>query len=208
MLSACWGNMHDFVSGNNFRLAGPQAARSSCSANSSPSYAPANCPPAARAVTPPRIVVLPPLAPGPRVQYVLPLRWSLSYALTKKQWADVRQRHKDMHPDGELCSCPKRCKASSLDEHWDYDESSHTKTFIGAKFICPGCHWLKSPTWRILTWKQQASGQLGPLVKPAHIIECLGWTQAKVDALREHDISRFRAESEALRQLDQQVQAG
>ncbi len=140
--------------------------------------------------------------------YVLPLRWSLYYALTKAQWRNLRERHRKLYPDWAQCSCPKRCQADSLDEKWEYNHETHSKIFVGAKFICRGCHWLKSPPWRIKTWVRQQNGLLLPTSKPAHIIDCLGWSQERVDALREEDLKEHRAQVAVLSQLEEQVQAG
>lgn len=145
-----------------------------------------------------------PLEPHEQAEYVLPLMWSLSYALTKKQWSGVRERHKKLFPEWEKCDCPKRCKANSLDEHWDYDHTKHIKTFLGAKFICPGCHWLKSPGARILTWKKP----MPPMTKPPHIIDCLGWTQARIDKLRADDLGENQRRQVSIAKLGQQVQQG
>lgn len=144
----------------------------------------------------------------PLVRYVLPLLWSLHYALTKTQWAMLRDRHKERFPDWEQCSCPKRCKANALDEHWKYDEANHIKIFTGAAFICKGCHWLKSPGFRVSTWLRQVDGSLVASLDPPHIISCLGWTQQKVDALRAMDLSRHQMQRGHLAQLDQQVKQG
>jgi len=151
----------------------------------------------------------PDLEPSERTtHYVLPLRWSLHYALTEKQWRDLRERHKELFPDWDHCSCPKRCKANTLDEKWRYDEGQHTKILLGAAFICPGCHWLKTPPWRIQTWLEQDNGLLPALSKSPHVIDCLGWTQEQVDALRESDLKKHRAQTMLLARLDQQVQEG
>jgi hypothetical protein len=144
----------------------------------------------------------------PTIHYLLPLRWSLHYALSEKQWNNMRQRHRELFPNSGRCSCPKRCKANTLDETWRYDHSTHTKVFRGAQFICPGCHWLKTPPWRIQTWLEQRDGLLPALTKAPHVIECLGWTQQRVDALRNSDLERHRAESIVLARLGQQVQQG
>jgi hypothetical protein len=137
---------------------------------------------------------------------VLPLRWSLHYALTERQWNDLRERHKKRFPGWERCTCPKSCAAEALDEHWDYDGSTHTKRFTGAAFICPGCHWLKSLPWRIQTWLNRQQGRLPPMTRPPHIIECLGWTQRKVDELRDHDLKQHESETRVMAQLDKHVQ--
>jgi hypothetical protein len=142
------------------------------------------------------------------IHYVLPLRWSLSYALTKAQWrgpTGIRERHKKMASDWDKCStCPKRCKAIDLDELWDYDHTRHTKTFIGAAFICHGCHWLKSPGFRIKTW----TTPMPPMLNPPHIISCLGWSQERVDRLRQRDLRELRENNVAVFNTRQQIQQG
>jgi hypothetical protein len=153
-----------------------------------------------------------PLLPFPSPEltthYVLPLRWSLHYALTETQWRDLRKRHRQLYPNSELCSCPKRCKANTLDEAWRYDHAAHTKIFLGAEFICPGCHWFKTLPWRMRTWLEQRNGLLPPMSKPPHIIECLGWSQQQVDAMRDRDLIRHEAEAASLTELARQVQQG
>jgi hypothetical protein len=144
----------------------------------------------------------------PRTHYVLPLRWSLYYALTEKQWRQLRERHKELCCDWGRCSCPKRCTANTLDEKWRYDAGTHTKIFLGAAFICRGCHWLKTPPWRIQTWLEQQKGVLPALCTPPHVIGCLGWTQRQVDALRARDLKKHRAQTMFFARLDQQVQQG
>lgn len=140
----------------------------------------------------------------PTTLYVLPLGWSLSYALTKKLWADLRERHKALYPEWNHCACPKRCPAKPLDEKWTYDDASHTKTFLSAAFICNGCHWLKSPGFRMNSWTRPA-----PLTsEPPHIIHCLGWTQQQVDALRDRDLKKHKVETVLRTRLNQQVQQG
>jgi hypothetical protein len=44
-----------------------------------------------------------------------------------------------------------------------------------------------------------------PGAEPPHIIACLGWTQEKVDALRDYDLLRHRLQTGHLAALDQQV---
>jgi hypothetical protein len=123
------------------------------------------------------------------------LRWALSYALTDKQWKNVKDRYKAKHLDWEQCSCPKKCQSDSLDEHWVYEKDTHTKILIGMKYICRGCHWLKSLSWRIKTWLQQDAGQMREKTKPDHIIDCLGWAPEEVYKLKEHDMNRHRMET-------------
>src|SRR5262249_40317983 len=145
---------------------------------------------------------------GTSVIYALPRRWSLYYALTQKQWKAIRERYKEHHPNWQRCSCPKGCKADALDEEWRYDRATYTKVFTGGTFLCKGCHWLKSLPHRIDTWLQQQRGLLPAAAKPPHIIDCLGWTQAEVDALRDHDLRSHIQESAKLRQVEQAIQQG
>jgi hypothetical protein len=140
-------------------------------------------------------------------RYVLPLLWSLSYALTDKQWRDIRERHKTLYPDWQQCDCPQRCKAKTLDEHWGYDHSHHTKTFLGAKFICNGCHWLKSPGFRLATWRKPPP-LASPFVRPPHIIACLGWTQDEVNELQQDDLRRNSQQQINISQIARQIQHG
>jgi hypothetical protein len=165
----------------------------------------------------PRETVAPESRPTPRIiekpsepqtRYVLPLRWSLHYALTDKQWRGVRDRHKERFPGSGRCSCPKGCNANTLDEQWRYEHATHTKVFLGVTFICPGCHWLKSPTWRVETWLKDAKGLLPVAKRPPHITDCLGWTQERVDALREKDLQEHQVKLRLLARLDQQVTQG
>ena len=145
-----------------------------------------------------------PLEPHEQAEHVLPLLWSLHYALTEKQWRGVRDRHKRLFSNWAECECPKRCKANTLDELWEYDHTRHIKTFMGAKFICAGCHWLKSPGARIKTWTRPNP----PMTKPPHIIDCLGWTQERVDNLRAHDLREDHSRQVGISKLSQQVQQG
>jgi hypothetical protein len=149
-----------------------------------------------------------PVCSESNIQHLLPLQWSLYYALPKKQWGLLRERHKVLHPDWERCACPKRCKASTLDECWKYDYATHTKIFLGAEFICRGCHWLKSLPWRMQMWDKQQSGMLPVSSTPHHIIDCLGWTQERVDTLREKDLKQHQREVVQLNHLKQQIDAG
>jgi hypothetical protein len=143
-----------------------------------------------------------------REVFVLPLYWSLHYALTDGQWNDLRKRHKREFPNWEKCGCPQGCRADSLDEQWEYNRQTHTKIFVGAKFICKGCHWLKSPTWRIETYMKQRSGKLPPLLEPPHIIRCLGWTQERVDALRTNDLEEHRQNTDRSERLHKELRKG
>jgi hypothetical protein len=147
-------------------------------------------------------------ASGSTVLYVLPRRWSLFYCLTKTQWQKLRDRHKKLHPDWERCSCPKGCKADSLDEQWHYEKGAHTKVFLGASFICKGCHWLKSLPHRIETWLKHQAGRLPELSKPPHVIDCLGWTQERVDELRQRDLRQHQQESSRLERVVQEAREG
>jgi hypothetical protein len=144
----------------------------------------------------------------PETQYVLPLRWSLYYALTEKQWDDLRTRHRKLYPDSVHCSCPKRCETRNFDETWEYHSPTHTKIFVNAAFICVGCHWLKTPPFRLKTWRtlQTNPGQVAP--KPPHIIDCLGWTQKKVNDLRDSDIKQYQTATSVRASITHQIQQG
>jgi hypothetical protein len=143
-----------------------------------------------------------------KIYYLLPLRWSLHYIMAPKEWQDFRNRVKKLDPNWDKCSCPKRCKANSLDEWWEYDNSRHIKRFVKAKFICSGCHWLKTIPWRIETWLRVAAGKLLPPSKPPHIIDCLGWTEAQVEKLREKDMKQHLRESQEMDKIQKEVEAG
>jgi hypothetical protein len=157
----------------------------------------------------PNLGPLPELDPwDSATHYVLPLRWSLHYALTEKQWRDFRERLKKLSPEWDRCACPKRCKAKTLDEEWDYDQATHTKRMVGAAFICGGCHWLKTPPFRIKTWLELQSGIVPASSEPPHIIHCLGWNQHQLDALRVSDLRKRQVEADLLARIDQQVRKG
>lgn len=143
-----------------------------------------------------------------KVYYLLPLEWSLYYIMTKKEWQDFRNRVKRANTKWYRCSCPKHCRATILDEQWKYIERKHIKKFIKAKFICSGCHWLKSPNWRMETWLKQEMGELPPKNKIPHIIDCLGWTEKEVEDLREKDLQRYFEEIEKQEQINQEVKKG
>jgi len=130
-----------------------------------------------------------------KVYYLLPLKWSLHYVMTNGEWQAFRQRVKQGTPDSDRCSCPDGSKASDLDEEWKYDHDNHVKRLVTARFICSGCHWLKTPTWRIDTWLRQAQGKMPVATRPPHIITCLGWTHAQVDELRQKDLAQHDRET-------------
>lgn len=138
-------------------------------------------------------------------RYVIPLRWSLSFALTPAQWRGVRERHKKLDPSWERCDCPQGCKADQLDEEWHYDHLQHIKTFLGAQFICRGCHWRKSPGFRLRTYSRPLPSQF---TKPPHIISCLGWSQDEVDRFVQHDLWRARQQQVIISQIEQKIQHG
>jgi hypothetical protein len=145
---------------------------------------------------------------GGLICYVLPLQWSLHYAMTEGQWTKFRERVKKQNPNWMECSCPKKCKANQLDEQWDFDDEAHTKVFLGAAFICGGCHWLKSPPFRLSTWLRKEQGLLAAISTSPHIIDCLGWTQEQVDALRAKDLRQHQAQTGLITGLQQQVKGG
>jgi hypothetical protein len=140
--------------------------------------------------------------------HLLPLKWSLSYALPDKQWKEMKERYKKLNPEWERCKCPKRCPAAALDEEWRYDQENHIKVFVGANFLCRGCHWFKSLPHRMQTWLKQERGAMPKLTKPPHIIDCLGLTQDQVDAIRDHDLQLHKRESRNNDELVQKVRLG
>jgi hypothetical protein len=158
----------------------------------------------------------PPKAPSPapaqrqglpqagRIEHLMPIQWSLYYALSDAEWAELRRRHLERHPDQSACRCPKRCRTDTLDELWDYDHATATKRFAGGQWLCRGCHWLKSPTWRLQTWEQQRLGILRPPKKPPHINDCLGWTQEEVDDLKAKDLQEAERQKSKLREIHEQ----
>jgi hypothetical protein len=143
-----------------------------------------------------------------KVHYILPLKWSLHYVMTEGEWQAFRKRIKQVTPGWEKCSCPKGCKTSDLDEEWQYDRDNHVKRLVTAKFICSGCHWLKTPPWRIDTWLKQAKGTMPVATKPPHIITCLGWTQAQVDDLRQKDLALHELETREAGVIHNEVALG
>ena len=130
---------------------------------------------------------------------MLPLKWSLFYCMTKSEWQDFRDRVKSLNPAWQRCSCPKKCRANVCDEVWDYDRRRHTKIFRHAHFICQGCHWLKSPAFRIKTWLGEIRGEGPAPGKIPHIIRCLGWTPEQVKELARSDLQRFFFDEEEKR---------
>lgn len=128
--------------------------------------------------------------------------------MTKREWQDFRNRVKKLNPRWYKCSCPKGCKADSLDERWHYDYKNHIKRFAKAEFICRGCHWLKTPSWRIQTWLDIEAGRLLPPKKPPHIIRCLGWTEAQVERLRKKDLEEYQCETEAQEEILREYSKG
>ena len=46
------------------------------------------------------------------------------------------------------------------------------------------------------------------LHKPPHIISCLGWTQERVDKLRQRDLRESRENQTAISHIQQQIQQG
>lgn len=142
-----------------------------------------------------------------KIYYRLPLKWSLHYVMTDKEWREFRSRVKKVNPNWDKCSCPNGCKATSLDEQWEYDNERHIKRFVKAEFICPGCHWLKTPPWRWETWLKEAADQLPPLTKLPHIIKCLGWTKEQVMELRGKDLEQYFQQIEERKKIQKEVMA-
>ncbi len=126
-----------------------------------------------------------------KVYYLLPLEWSLHYVMSDGEWRDFRIRVKEVIPNWETCNCPNGCQANTLDEIWDYDKRKHVKRFVKAQFICPGCHWLKSPGWRVQTWLKDESGFWTPPERTPHIFDCLGWTKRRVRQMRRADLEMY-----------------
>lgn len=145
---------------------------------------------------------------GKRTHYLLPLKWSLHYFMTKKEWADFRNMMKQIIDQWNRCRCPRRCIANTLDEQWEYDHTSHMKCFVSATFICSGCHWLKTFPWRVQTWLQMDRGELPAMTKPPHISWCLGWTDEQIADLRQQDLPRHHQEMEELLRVEADVAAG
>jgi hypothetical protein len=145
---------------------------------------------------------------GLEVYRLLPLRWSLYYVITRKEWKDFRERVKRKDPGWDRCSCPNGCRADTLDEEWEYDKQHHVKRFVSTKFICRGCHWLKSLPWRIQTWLKQQVGELANVDREPHITDCLGWSEGQVIALRERDLAEHSAQIEELARIEAHVEAG
>jgi hypothetical protein len=144
-----------------------------------------------------------------KVHYLLPLKWSLHFVMTEKEWQGLRSRVKKINPDWDKCpTCPNRCKTSSLDEDWEYDRENHIKRFVKARFICSGCHWFKTLPWRIETWLKMERGEMPPATKPPHIISCLGWTQKQVDELHKKDLARHQQETEELQRVQTEALMG
>ncbi len=144
-----------------------------------------------------------------RTYYLLPTQWSLHFVMTEREWQNFKERVKGAIPDWARCPlCPKRCKATDLDEIWEYDHQDRVKRFSGAQFICRGCHWLKSPTWRMETWTKAAEGRLPAPSEPPHIIDCLGWTEEQVEALRRRDLEEHGLQRQQLAHIQVEVQAG
>jgi hypothetical protein len=145
----------------------------------------------------------------PQAKYVLPLKWSLYYVLSQGEWQDFRNRVKEQDSEWMHCPvCPKRCPADQCDEQWEYDHKNHVKQFVTAKFICRGCHWMKSPGARLITWARDLSGELPPPKQIPHIQACLGWTRKEVDALRMSDLLKEEFEEEMLDELRKKAKWG
>ena len=140
--------------------------------------------------------------------HFLPSKWSLHYIMTKREWTIFRGKAKSTDPEWNKCDCPNRCEASQLDERWDYNDRLHSKSFVEARFLCKGCHWIKTLPWRIDFWKRQQLGLVPPLAGAGHIVECLGWTQAKVDNLRNRDLERDAVEQKETRKMYSDISSG
>ncbi len=128
------------------------------------------------------------------IVYLLPLKWSLHYTMSSRDWKVFRRKVQTVNSDWDKCSCPKRCTANNLDEIWKYDHINHTKIFVRVEFICPGCHWLKSVPWRTETWLQIETGEISAPKHTPHIIGCLGWSPERVEKERQRDLKRYHKE--------------
>ena len=143
-----------------------------------------------------------------KIYYLLPLEWSLFYVMPSGEWRDFRERVKEASLNWEQCSCPNKCQANTLDELWEYDKRKHVKRFVRGQFICRGCHWLKSPTWRLETWKKDELGLLDTPIKNPHVFECLGKTMQQVRALRESDRAMHQKEKELRQRIERDLRTG
>lgn len=140
--------------------------------------------------------------------YLLPLQWSLYYIMTSREWDSFKERVKKSTVNWNKCSCPKRCNANHCDEQWNYDTNRHLKRFIKAQYICSGCHWLKSPGARVITWQDQEAGLLPSMTKPPHLIRCLGWTRAQISELRKRDLEESEGRKKELSKIQREVERG
>jgi hypothetical protein len=142
------------------------------------------------------------------VEYLLPLQWSLHYVMTDGEWRNFRNRVKKINPDWDKCTCPNQCKANTLDEEWEYDKENHIKRFVKAEFICGGCHWRKSPGFRLNSYRRAELGKGPPATKIPHAIFCLGMTQEELDELREKDLAKEQREMEELERIEKEAELG
>jgi hypothetical protein len=127
--------------------------------------------------------------------------------MTPHEWRLLRARVQQRSPNAGRCGCSRRCLANSLDEQWEYVEDRHLKRFLGARLLCPGCHWLASRTRRIETWHALKACRRSHVIRP-HLVECLGWTKRQVNALRKQDLADYSAELRELAQIETAVLTG
>lgn len=145
----------------------------------------------------------------PEREFVLPLNWSLYYVMSRTEWENFRTCIRAHTHNWDRCPmCPENCLARHCDETWKYDDAGHIKQFVKAQFICPGCHWLKSPGARRATWQKQERGDWLPPEKTPHIYACLGWTKRRVNVLRKSDFESESRGQKALSKLAKAIAAG
>ena len=83
----------------------------------------------------------------------------------------------------------------------------HLRRFGGARFLCPGCHWLASRDRRIETW-QTLKARRRPRVFHPHLTECLGWSKTRVNELRARDLAEHGAGLRELADIETAVLTG
>jgi hypothetical protein len=127
--------------------------------------------------------------------------------MTPHEWRLFRARVQQRSPNAGRCGCSRRCLANTLDEQWEYVEDRHLKRFLGARLLCPGCHWLASRARRVETWHALKMRRRPHVLRP-HLVECLGWTKKQVNELRKQDLADYAAELRELAQIETAVLTG